>query len=179
MSRRKRSTLFDRWLDKVHFEPNSGCWIWAGAHKKNGYGHFYNGRGKFILAHRFSYEFHVGDIPDGLVVMHDCDQPWCVNPNHLSVGTQKKNIQDSFRKGRSVRKGQRQPSRPLWGALNAAQLSEMTDVSTETIRNRYSRGWRGADLVLTKLEAYQRRTPSGLGRNVSTANRDENGRFSQ
>ena len=79
------------------------CWLWTGSEKKlSGYGQIgLGGRGgKLVLAHRFSYELHKGPIPDGLVVMHSCDNPRCVNPSHLSVGTHSENTMDSVRKGR-------------------------------------------------------------------------------
>jgi hypothetical protein len=80
------------------------CWIWTGKGTKKGYGQIASGGkdGVSILAHRLSYEIHKGPIPDGLVVMHSCDNPSCVNPDHLSAGTQSENIKDSIRKGRKV-----------------------------------------------------------------------------
>lgn len=83
-------------------EPNSGCWIWLGASKAKGYGHFYDGS-SYRLAHRFAYEIYKGPIPHGMVVMHNCDMPCCVNPNHLRVGTTYDNIHDCINKGRAKR----------------------------------------------------------------------------
>ncbi len=59
------------------------------------------------MAHRASYQVYKGDIPDGLVIMHSCDNPSCVNPDHLTAGTQKQNIHDMMKKGRHA-KGERQ-----------------------------------------------------------------------
>lgn len=101
------STL-ERFLDKVAIPPNviSDCWEWTGA-KMCGYGALRNrdSAGKWTTpkAHRLSYEHFHGPIPDGMVVMHSCDNPGCVNPAHLSVGTNKENVDDRQSKGRQAR----------------------------------------------------------------------------
>ena len=75
-----------------------GCWLWGGGKNKKGYGQFFlNSR---RLAHRVSYELFVGPIPDKLCVLHTCDAPSCVNPNHLWLGTNQDNINDRVKKGR-------------------------------------------------------------------------------
>jgi len=66
-----------------------------------GYGRLRVGNRKTMLAHRFSYEAHVGPIPKGMFVCHKCDNPLCVNPDHLFVGTASDNMQDMHRKGRA------------------------------------------------------------------------------
>jgi hypothetical protein len=78
--------------------------VWEGAVTSHGYGEFiYNGVNE--RAHKLAWLFTHGSLPEGLkemkvVLMHSCDNKWCVNPGHLSIGTQKENIQDMFRKGR-------------------------------------------------------------------------------
>lgn len=79
---------------------NSGCWEFSGCKDKNGYGIF---GFKQKRAHRVSYEFHVGKIPPGMFVCHKCDNPSCINPDHLFIGTPKDNMIDKAIKGRSVR----------------------------------------------------------------------------
>lgn len=81
-------------------EKGPDCWLWTGSMA----GHYGKLRGAVaaIGAHRFSYELHHGPIPPGMVVMHSCDTPKCVNPAHLSVGTYKDNMDDMDRKGRRV-----------------------------------------------------------------------------
>lgn len=78
---------------------DSGCWVWSGQRKYNGYGMFYC-LVKKHLAHRISWIINNGIIPDGLCVLHHCDNPPCVNPAHLFLGTQQDNSDDMGSKGR-------------------------------------------------------------------------------
>ena len=79
--------------------PFTDCGIWTGAWQSMGYGQVrYNG--KTILAHRAAYMVYRSDIPVGLCVLHKCDTPPCINPDHLFLGTQKDNIRDMISKGR-------------------------------------------------------------------------------
>ena len=71
------------------------CWVWTGYEVK-GYGRL----GKSNIAHRFSWQLHHGNIPDGLCVLHKCDNTLCVNPKHLFLGTRFDNVFDMVRKGR-------------------------------------------------------------------------------
>lgn len=83
-------TMQERFDAKMMPEPNSGCWLWLAAASSLGYGYFFDG--KLKLAHRVSYEMHVGPIPDGLDLDHLCRNPSCVNPDHLEPVTRKENI---------------------------------------------------------------------------------------
>lgn len=78
---------------------DTGCWEWTRATDGRGYG-IVNFRGKSCRAHRLSYTAFKGEIPPGLVVMHACDNPPCINPDHLSIGTTSDNIRDAVAKKR-------------------------------------------------------------------------------
>ena len=77
------------------------CWLWTAGGIKGGYG-MMTWNGKLILAHRISYELANGPFPKELCVCHSCDNPPCVNPAHLFLGTNQDNVDDKNRKGRGV-----------------------------------------------------------------------------
>lgn len=93
------STLLQRLLQKIVIQDND-CWIYQGGKNNIGYGMIRDGK-KMRTTHRVSYEQHKGPIPHGLCVMHSCDNPICVNPDHLSLGTMKDNMHDMINKGRA------------------------------------------------------------------------------
>ena len=86
-------------------EPNTGCWLWVGTTNNDGYGYVHlprTSRGKrSVLAHRIAWERVNGPIPKGPKVCHRRDQPSCVNPDHLFLGTQRDNLRDMYDKGRA------------------------------------------------------------------------------
>lgn len=109
---RKITPLLDRFNAKWIGEPNSGCWLWEGATVPKGYGLLgdQTKRRKHQYAHRASWELFKSEIPDGLFVLHKCDNPYCVNPDHLFLGTQKDNHDDMVSKGRNLRGSRRATS---------------------------------------------------------------------
>lgn len=91
-----------RFWDKVN--KTDDCWNWTGAVINSGYGTFFiakvNGVSRLKLAHRVAWELANGPIPEGLFVLHRCDNRRCVRPDHLFLGTAKDNTHDAMRKGR-------------------------------------------------------------------------------
>lgn len=82
-------------------DTSGDCWIWTASKHPDGYGQVtwrWNGRNIVQTTHRFSYEINVGPIPPGMLVCHRCDNPPCVRPDHLFVGTHADNMRDKQQK---------------------------------------------------------------------------------
>jgi hypothetical protein len=124
----------ERFWARVDREGADGCWIWLGSRHEFGYGWFW-AQGRNLNAHRVAWELTFGPIPDGLQVMHACDNGGCVNPAHLMLGTVTANQLDMARKGRSV-KGRPRPPRTV-----------LTDAQVAALRRRYADGERPAVLA--------------------------------
>lgn len=114
------SRLIKRFFKQVN--KTDYCWNWTSA--LNPYGSFSIFHSKY-LAHRISYLMHKGSIPDGLKVCHTCDNPKCVNPEHLWIGTQKENMQDCFAKGRMKNRYQRKGVEINFAKLTEEQVIEI------------------------------------------------------
>lgn len=116
--RRRKKGLASRFWSKVERRSAFECWPWTGGRKNNGYGQIgadpRDGEyvGRKLSAHRLAYELAFGPIPDGLHVLHRCDNRACVNPSHLFLGTHQDNMADMFVKGRHAH-GDSQPTRKL------------------------------------------------------------------
>lgn len=116
--------------------PLKGCWVWNGAKSRGGYGHFQitkSGKRCDIVTHRLSYELFKGKIPKGCLVCHSCDNPPCVNPFHLFVGSYRDNLIDSIKKGR-WHNGTLSNTRPQGELHKSAKL---TKAQVLEIRKRY------------------------------------------
>lgn len=92
------------------FYDGTRCWEWKAFRNPKGYGQIGIGL-KIYLAHRVSYEICLGKIPDGFLVLHHCDNPCCVRPEHLWIGTPQQNTDDMIAKGRLGNKIPKQPAR--------------------------------------------------------------------
>ena len=122
----------DRFWEKVNKKDSISCWEWNAGKYRGGYGHFrrlIDDKWKMYKAHRFSYELHKGEIPKGFLVCHSCDNPSCVNPDHLFLGSPKDNMEDMIKKGRKrfgVPKGSRCLNQELAEAIRADYGAGMT-----------------------------------------------------
>lgn len=96
----KLQAQIERFWSKCIPEPNSGCWLWTHATFKTGYGK-YTLHNRTHYAHRLAYELHYGVAPGKAYVCHRCDNPFCINPDHLFLGDARINVQDMIAKGRA------------------------------------------------------------------------------
>lgn len=115
---------------------SNGCWIWTGSFFKDGYGQMKR-NGKNLKAHRVFFEAHKGPIPEGLCVLHKCDTPACVNPEHLWAGTNLQNIQDRDRKNRT----HQTYVEHIDQTVNIRKMAQELGVVESSLRNRFKRGW--------------------------------------
>lgn len=114
-----------------------GCWEWRGGLGRFGYGAM-NVNGKTQRAHRVAWTIHRGDVPEGLCVLHRCDNPPCVNPAHLFLGTYLDNVRDMDEKGR-------RKSNPRYGKENGN--AKLTSEQAAEIVRRYNSGEKGTALA--------------------------------
>lgn len=128
--RRREESVEEYFWGKV--EKTDICWFWRGSVLKSGYGQAYS-RGKTWRAHRLAWTITHGPIPKGASVLHRCDRPLCVRPDHLFLGSQKDNIADAMEKGRLVAppiyRGEQNPKAKLTSA-QVATIRESDEASS-------------------------------------------------
>jgi hypothetical protein len=123
MNKSHETRLF--WIHVKIGSPED-CWIWRGGKFSSGYGyHEYEDIG--YRSHRLAWILTYGEIPEGMLVLHRCDNPPCCNPNHLFLGTNKDNMEDRNNKNRQGR---------MFGEKNPA--SKLTQANVDEIRSRYA-----------------------------------------
>lgn len=126
--RLSRRTIASRFWSKVQ-KRDVGCWDWMACKNEFGYGCIGAGgdKGRPLKAHRVAWELLVGPIPPDTMVLHRCDNPGCVRPDHLFLGTQLENVRDCIEKGRSIRG-------------SAHKRAKLTEGKVRIIRELYSTG---------------------------------------
>ena len=129
--------IADRFMEKVE-KSDFGCWLWVASKNERGYGQFSmkvdgsspRGGHKMRLAHRVSYEMHKGPIPvgsgyHGVCVLHRCDTPACVNPEHLFLGSNMDNVMDRVAKNRSGTARGSENKNAVLTPLQAKEIAEL------------------------------------------------------
>ena len=148
---RRARPMLERFWSKVQKTDN--CWIWTGSRLTNGYGLIRPegqapGERKRVLAHRVSWQLHYGVLPDktgnrktDICVLHHCDNPPCVRPDHLFLGTMKDNSQDMSAKGRAryvPMPGEKHPNAKLtWEAVRRIRELWATGADPKTLAAQY------------------------------------------
>lgn len=128
----------ERFWSLVDKKDSDSCWEWKAGTHQFGYGTFWF-LGKNITAHRYSYQLAKGKIPKGMLVCHSCDNPKCVNPNHLFLGTYADNVNDMMAKGRNPdKRGERH------------HLAKLTNKDVQEIRQLAAQGISKAEIAKRK-----------------------------
>lgn len=145
-------TLEQRMLGKIN--KGTGCWLWTGCHNGRGYGRIHNGQKVMDHAHRVAYSLWVGEIPAGHEVIHVCDNPRCVNPAHLRLGSHADNMADAGNKRRVPYEERHHWAKyPKWKAarvifdlalgLSRAQIARALGVRYQFVHDIYrGKAWR-------------------------------------
>ena len=136
-------------IDRIILDTKTGCWNWALYKDKDGYGGMKR-KGKIYRAHRKSWITFKGEIPEGLHVLHHCDNPKCINPDHLYIGTHQDNMDDMVKRGR-------QKTIPQYGNnfrgkkiladgilyRSYCEAGKALNISDNGVRKRITLGWEG------------------------------------
>lgn len=133
----KRRAMMDIIEERSVPEPNTGCWLWFGWSTLDGYGVVQIDKVEY-RAHRRVWEENNGQIPPGMMVRHRCDQPACVNLDHLTIGTHAENMADMVRRGRSpINAGEKNPRAKLSSSDVARIRSEAATKSKAQLAREF------------------------------------------
>ena len=134
---RTGSTIKEKLLAKSKINVDTGCIEWLGSKSAGGYGKL-TVNNKTISAHRTAFEDYYGTNIVGKVIMHNCDNPSCINPIHLKIGTVKDNIEDKVLKGRQLRGEDCHQSRLTFSIIKDILLLHSHKISSDLIAKKYN-----------------------------------------
>lgn len=155
---RKKVPINERLLSKIDKNDETNCWEWTGSLSKFGYGRI-GFRDKVYLTHRISYEIFNGSFDQNLFVCHKCDNPKCINPEHLFLGSQLDNMKDCSTKKRAF-------SRSFPGEDNP--FAKLSNKDASLIRCKLKKGYKGKELA--KLYNVNATTISNIKNNKTYTN---------
>lgn len=136
----KARPIEERFWENV--EKTETCWLWTGLKQKDrGYGKIWTSNKKCEGAHRLSLRLHGKELPDHCIVMHTCDNPSCVNPEHLQIGSHRDNQIDKVIKGRQAK-----------GAVQGHSI--LSDIEVKAMRQLEKDGWRVSDIAAVLKRTY-------------------------
>lgn len=133
----------------------NNCWIWLGSKDISGYGYVGIGKGKVGRAHRISYQEFVGPIPAGFLVLHRCDNPSCINPEHLFVGTQKDNMQDMWKKGRGPIRNHKRDKNPAAKLNNEKVIEILKLLENGTQQKNIAKQFNVSEQIISRIKLNQ------------------------
>ena len=126
------------WAKVKKLDGIDSCWVWIARQDDDMYGRFcYNG--KTIKATHYSWKLYTGRlVPKSLIICHKCDHPYCVNPNHLFIGTRKDNSEDMVSKGRSSMGEKQGLSKLTEGQVRLIRELRLSGITTKQLSNQFS-----------------------------------------
>jgi len=151
---RGKIPVLKRFCDKV--QKSETCWLWTGRLNNDGYGRMGAAVGRHaVYAHRIAWELHNGKIPDDMCILHHCDNPPCVRPDHLFLGTRRDNLADMRTKGRA-RVYDRHGSKNPLAMLVESQVLEIRDkfaqggITRKKLASEYGVGRPAIDRIINR-----------------------------